>query len=531
MSDLSSSDNCVNSPQFKVSPIVTRSRKSSLVVKVSSSVKVPSNFLSDDSENENSPSRTSRTSHFTAKKEIKYHNRRLKTSSDSSSEREHTNGYCGQEKKLKVEITPTKDLYKPVKTFSPNAKMKKTLSKDFTAYCTPEKLCIKANRNNSPRTKLSVALEKITIGNTRRSILKKGSYNSTPKKAVTYTHLSDDENLPPKITPKRNTSKNISRKGILTPSMHNRTKTVIKGRDSLSTACSQLHVSYVPDSLPCREKEYSNIFNFLQGKLVDEIGGCMYISGVPGTGKTATVTEVIKHLQQSSSKGSSPTFSYVSINGMKLSEPRQAYVEILKQLDGKSMRWEQAQTTLENKFSRSSKKMNPTILVVDELDILCTKRQDVVYNLLDWPTKSHAQLIVITIANTMDLPERLLMSRVTSRLGLTRLTFQPYNFKQLQEIITKRLLGTNIFNPDAVQLVARKVASVSGDARRALDICRRAVEIAQQEGPETLVGMRHVTAALSAMITQPKIQAISHCSQLEKILLQSVVAEVRHRMI
>lgn len=87
--------------------------------------------------------------------------------------------------------------------------------------------------------------------------------------------------------------------------------------------------------------------------------------------------------------------------------------------------------------------------------MLCTKRQDVVYNLLDWPTKANTQLIVVTIANTMDLPERLLMGRVTSRLGLTRLTFQPYSYKQLQEIVSKRLEGLNTFNPDAVQLVAR----------------------------------------------------------------------------
>lgn len=55
----------------------------------------------------------------------------------------------------------------------------------------------------------------------------------------------------------------------------------------------------------------------------------------------------------------------------------------------------------------------------------------------------------------MDLPERLLMGRVTSRLGLTRLTFQPYSHKQLQEVVLARLTGTKIFNEDAVQLVAR----------------------------------------------------------------------------
>lgn len=55
----------------------------------------------------------------------------------------------------------------------------------------------------------------------------------------------------------------------------------------------------------------------------------------------------------------------------------------------------------------------------------------------------------------MDLPERVLMGRVTSRLGLTRLTFQPYNFKQLQEIVTSRLKDYDGFRSEAVQLVAR----------------------------------------------------------------------------
>lgn len=54
--------------------------------------------------------------------------------------------------------------------------------------------------------------------------------------------------------------------------------------------------------------------------------------------------------------------------------------------------------------------------IILQLDLLWTRRQDVVYNLLDWPTKSASRLIVLAIANTMDLPERLLMGRVTSRL-------------------------------------------------------------------------------------------------------------------
>ena len=54
------------------------------------------------------------------------------------------------------------------------------------------------------------------------------------------------------------------------------------------------------------------------------------------------------------------------------------------------------------------------------------------YNLFDWSGCVGSRLIVVTIANTMDLPERMMMNRVSSRLGLTRMTFQPYTFQQLQ---------------------------------------------------------------------------------------------------
>lgn len=58
--------------------------------------------------------------------------------------------------------------------------------------------------------------------------------------------------------------------------------------------------------------------------------------------------------------------------------------------------------------------------------------QDVMYNLFDWPSRPCSKLVVVAIANTMDLPERVMLTRVSSRLGLTRITFQPYTHMQLQ---------------------------------------------------------------------------------------------------
>lgn len=51
-----------------------------------------------------------------------------------------------------------------------------------------------------------------------------------------------------------------------------------------------------------------------------------------------------------------------------------------------------------------------------QLDLLWTRKQNVMYNLFDWPTRRHARLVVLTIANTMDLPERIMINRVASRL-------------------------------------------------------------------------------------------------------------------
>ncbi|XP_052893672.1 origin recognition complex subunit 1 [Anopheles moucheti] len=354
----------------------------------------------------------------------------------------------------------------------------------------------------------------------------------TPKRSIRSSlgTSSSSRSSATKSTPKSASKMKLIREGTIKPTIASRAAPIGDGTNELALARERLHVSAIPSSLPCREKEYEEIYNFLEGKIFDGCGGCMYISGVPGTGKTATTTAVIRALRHLSEEEHIPKFEFIDINGMRLTEPRQAYVHIHRQLTGKTLAWEQAYNLLNKRFTTKAPRRITTVLLVDELDILCNKRQDVVYNILNWPTLATAQLIVVTIANTMDLPERLLMGKISSRLGLTRLTFQPYNFRQLQEIVMARLVGMSSFNNDAVQLVARKVAAVSGDARRALDICRRATELANDQARKTdqpvTVSMVHVQQALTEMITSAKVRIIRSSSRMEQLFLQAVTAEV-----
>ncbi|CAF94103.1 unnamed protein product, partial [Tetraodon nigroviridis] len=293
----------------------------------------------------------------------------------------------------------------------------------------------------------------------------------------------------------------------------------------------RLHVSSVPESLPCREQEFQDIYSFVESKITDGTGGCMYISGVPGTGKTATVHEVIRCLQHAADADQIPPFTFVEINGMKMTEPHQAYVQVLQKLTGQKATADHAAALLERRFSKPAPRKETTVLLVDELDLLWTRKQNVMYNLFDWPTRRHARLVVLTIANTMDLPERIMINRVASRLGLTRMSFQPYTFKQLQQILTSRLNKLKAFEEDALQLVSRKVAALSGDARRCLDICRRATEICEQAAGAApapgLVGMGHVMEALNEMFSSAYVAAIRSASLQEQLFLRAVIAEFR----
>jgi origin recognition complex subunit 1 len=253
------------------------------------------------------------------------------------------------------------------------------------------------------------------------------------------------------------------------------------------TARSRLHVSAVPTTLPCREDEFASVYSHLEAAISDGSGTCIYISGTPGTGKTATVREVVAQLNASVMEEELDDFIFVEINGMKVTDPHQSYSLLWEALKGDRVSPSHALDLLEREFNHPSPRRVPCVVLMDELDQLVTKNQSVMYNFFNWPGLRHSKLIVLAVANTMDLPERTLSNKISSRLGLTRITFPGYTHEQLMKIIQSRLEGVpgNIVESDAVQFASRKVAAVSGDARRALDICRRAVELAEADVLET----------------------------------------------
>ncbi|KAK9239113.1 P-loop containing nucleoside triphosphate hydrolase protein [Lipomyces kononenkoae] len=309
-----------------------------------------------------------------------------------------------------------------------------------------------------------------------------------------------------------------------------------------ASARSRLHVAAAPEALPCREREFAEIQTALESAIIEETGGCVYVSGTPGTGKTATVRSVVRFLKHHFA------FRFVEINGMKIAQPTQAYALLWEAISEQRVAAAHALRFLDDEFQNNKLITQPVVVLMDELDQLVTKSQDVMYNFFNWPSLPNSKLIVVAVANIMDLPERTLSNKISSRLGLTRIQFAGYTHTQLQTIIQARLkdIPGNVVVPEAIEFASRKVASVTGDARRALDICRRAVEIAEQDvAPPTptdkvatrsekmsgrfaqKVTIHHIRRAINESTSSPVFQFLPSLPLICKLILAALIQRSR----
>ncbi|KAL1504953.1 hypothetical protein AB1Y20_008720 [Prymnesium parvum] len=385
-------------------------------------------------------------------------------------------------------------------------------------------------------------------------------------------------------------------------------------RRLLLLARASLHLASVPTSVLCREQQCESIIGFCRARLSSSRGGAMYVCGSPGLGKSLTVRQAHDAVQRLLS----PKDRMCFINAFRLDSPATVYTSVLQAICGYSdggvrahmrkLDSVDAKAALERLVLRkdeansvapkvSAKKAalqlgsstsggkscgadGMCVILLDEIDQLLSLHQQVLYTLFEWAAVPTSRLILIGIANALDLTERFLPRLRAHDATPEALHFPPYSDVELGAIVKQRLspsalavadsptgsaaLGgqvaaalatscasacatsaidggnasTALIDPNAVIFCSKKVANASGDARRVLEVSRLAVDRALDElsapleslppwATKPLIRFEHMSSALSLAFKSPMISLLASLPQHQQVLLCSMVLRSR----
>jgi len=204
-----------------------------------------------------------------------------------------------------------------------------------------------------------------------------------------------------------------------------------------------------------------------------------------------------------------------NINCMSLKNPKMIYKKLLEEFSPRNQITEESEILnalnalfIPQKIRKDTAKY---VCILDEIDYLITRDQEVLYKLFEWPIKSNSRISIIGIANALNMTDRFLPRLKSKNCEPQYLNFNPYEMKDMINIIKDRLDilneqvisnentendngNTIIVNNDktkikpqdyliqdsAVELCARKIAG-TGDLRKALDVCKQAIEFAEAD--------------------------------------------------
>jgi cell division control protein 6 len=236
-----------------------------------------------------------------------------------------------------------------------------------------------------------------------------------------------------------------------------------------------------PTALYGRETERKELESFISTRTKSKKSGCIYVSGPPGTGKSAFVDEVCR---TASSHGNIRT-GYINCMSVKNATDLyrtllEEFVDISEVTEGEEME------TLRQVFML---RKTSYIVTLDEVDQLLELDIDMLYNIFEWSLQKSSGLILVGIANALDFTDRFLPRLKARGLKPHLLPFLPYSAQQISAVITAKLKtllppgSTHLpfIHPTAIMFLSKKVASQSGDLRKAFDICRRAIDLVEAE--------------------------------------------------
>ncbi|KAF2456620.1 P-loop containing nucleoside triphosphate hydrolase protein [Lineolata rhizophorae] len=234
-----------------------------------------------------------------------------------------------------------------------------------------------------------------------------------------------------------------------------------------------------------RESEKDELEVFVMDRVESMSSGCIYISGPPGTGKSALVSQITRQFE------GMKVVKSAYLNCMSIKSGADIYTTLLDDFgcDATGLEASPMETLREVFFKRES----VYLVTLDEIDHILDLDLDCLYKIFEWSLLPSNSLALVGIANALDFTDRFLPRLKSRGLKPQLLPFMPYSAAQVGRIITSKLKSllpfgstaprdfTPFIHPTAVQFLSKKVAAQTGDLRKAFDIARRAIDLVETE--------------------------------------------------
>ncbi|MEM0120951.1 MAG: orc1/cdc6 family replication initiation protein [Thermoprotei archaeon] len=298
------------------------------------------------------------------------------------------------------------------------------------------------------------------------------------------------------------------------------------GRSRIFKNRSVLVSDFVPLTLPHRENEITRLAQILSPALSGTRPNNVFMYGLTGTGKTAVAKYVSNMLTDEATHRGSPT-TVIYVNARKDDTSYRIITQIGRLLD---LELPFTGLSVAEVYSRVvgqiDKRGGIIIITIDEIDNLVRESNlNLLYKLsrINSDLRS-AQVSLIGITNDARVLE-VLDPRVKSSLGEEEIVFAPYNAEQLRDILYARVHDAFVdgsLEDDVIPYVASLAAKDHGDARKAVDLLRKAGEVAERLDSNK-VCIEHVKQALSEIEVDTTLEIVTKLPLHSKLVLASTL--------
>lgn len=295
--------------------------------------------------------------------------------------------------------------------------------------------------------------------------------------------------------------------------------------------------------LPCRKEEQLKIYNYIKNGLKTNGNyNSLYIGGMPGTGKTECVKNVLEYIEIENKRNNGTPFRTLFIDCVNFPKISKLYKSLYNFIFSKkenqkikSLKYIQVLDNFfyERKNFDSNINLNDPsnghiIIILDEIDFFINRTQYLLYYIFNWTTYPSSKLIIISISNLLNITNQLL-PKIVSRFGQNKIMFRPYNKEQIRIIIKYKGIDLKKFDDDAIKLSSMKVAAVNGDLRRIIVILHKAHELFLNDKKNKiyesnkLIDKFYIIRACNELYDQKMVNILKNFKIAEKMVISAIL--------